>query len=70
MNGTPHTRANTLAALTPTNSDPMSPGPMVAATRSIPAPVWVLPADSSASVITGVMSETWARPAISGTTPP
>src|SRR5687768_12274960 len=46
----------------------MRPGPTVAATASIPP--LSTPADTRASATTGVSSSTWARLAISGTTPP
>src|SRR5439155_1659453 len=66
-NGTSHTSANALAALTPTKRAPARPGPMVAATASTPS---VTPPSTRASAVTGVRSSTWARLAISGTTPP
>src|SRR5215207_11438300 len=66
--GTSHTRARALAALRPTSSEPTRPGPDVAATASTS---WsATPASTSASATTGVSSSTWARLAISGTTPP
>src|ERR687897_1301070 len=57
--GTSHTRASALAALTPTSNEPTNPGPAVTATAS-----------TSWSATPGVSSSTWARLAISGTTPP
>src|SRR3954454_4488242 len=66
--GTSHTSANAFAALTPTSSAPTRPGPTVAPTAS----TWssLMPASTSARATTGVSSSTWARLAISGTTPP
>ncbi len=46
----------------------MRPGPTVAATASMSPSV--RPAPTTASATTGTASSTWARPAISGTTPP
>ncbi len=58
------------ASESPTSSEPMSPGPWVTATASIPDPEVSEPARSRASASTGVRSSRWARPASSGTTPP
>ena len=46
----------------------MSPGPIVAATASMRRSS--TPASTTARATTGMMSSTWARLAISGTTPP
>ena len=67
-NGTSHTSASAFAELTPTSREPTRPGPVVAATASMSAVGQ--PASTSAWAITGVSSSTWARLAISGTTPP
>ena len=66
--GTDHARARALAADTPTSSAPTRPGPQVAATAATSPSA--TPAVTVASAITGPISSTWARPAISGTTPP
>ena len=60
--------ASALAAVTPTSSAPTSPGPTVAATASMRASS--MPASTRAWATTGMSSSTWARLAISGTTPP
>ena len=57
-----------MAADTPTRSEPTRPGPYVAATASISSSA--MPACTMASAITGFSISTWARDAISGTTPP
>ncbi len=57
-----------MAAATPTSNAPTRPGPTVAATASMSDPSQ--PASSSASATTGLSRSTWARLAISGTTPP
>ena len=52
----------------PTITPPTSPGPAVAAIPAISAKV--TPASASARAVTGSISSTCARAAISGTTPP
>ena len=61
-------QASVLAAISPTSSDPASPGRLATATASRSASV--TPAFASASSITGRIRSTCARDAISGTTPP
>src|SRR5437899_2250929 len=64
----PWHNATALAALTPTSSEPASPGPEQAATA--PMSPRSRPASTSAWAMTGLISSRWARLAISGTTPP
>ncbi len=56
------------AAATPTCSAPDRPGPVVTATA--PMSLMASPASASAARTTGAAACTWARAAISGTTPP
>ncbi len=66
--GTLSVIASVFAAVRPTSSEPTSPGSVVTATA---ARSDVVVDDScSAARITGRMRPTWARDAISGTTPP
>ena len=68
MNGTPQVIASAFAAETPTNNAPTRPGPIVHATASMrPGST---PASTIARATTGLSRSRWARPAISGTTPP
>ena len=68
MMGSPRPQAIALAVFAPTSSEPASPGPRVTASAvrsSHPAPE-----SASAASITGTMSYTCCREAISGNTPP
>jgi hypothetical protein len=56
-----------LAVVKPTMTPPINPGPAVAAMASTPASP--IPASDSAAAITPSSFSTWARAAISGTTP-
>src|SRR5690606_27790990 len=68
MRGSRRAKARALAAEMPTKRDPTSPGPWVTATASTSARV--TPACRRAWSMTGKISSTWRREAISGTTPP
>src|SRR4051794_20522217 len=68
MNGSRRAAAIPLAALIPTSSAPIRPGPAVAATASMSSRV--TPASWSAASTTGSTSSRWWRAATSGTTPP
>src|SRR4051794_41014934 len=68
MNGSRRAAAIPLAALIPTSSAPIRPGPTVAATASTSSSV--TPASRSAASTTGSTSSRWGRAATSGTTPP
>ena len=68
MSGMPSERANPLAKLTPTSSEPMSPGPRVKATADSLS--LVMPARLRAWSTTGTTFCWWALEASSGTTPP
>src|SRR4051794_23327533 len=68
MNGSRRAAAIPLAALIPTSSAPIRPGPIVAATASTSSSV--PPASRSAASTTGSTSSRWWRAATSGTTPP
>src|SRR5699024_2143608 len=60
--------ASALAALIPTKSAPIKPGPSVTAIASISSHVSSLCSNASSKTI--VICSTWCRDAISGTTPP
>ena len=64
----PNERANPLAKDTPTNNDPINPGPRVKATALNSS--LVTPARFNASCTTGTIFCWCAREASSGTTPP
>ena len=66
--GKSHARQIALAAVSPTSSEPARPGVLATATASRSASVMF--ALRSASSMTGRIRSTWAREAISGTTPP
>ena len=66
--GSRRAAASAFAEESPTSSAPISPGPRVTATVSMPSSR--VPARSSASAVTASTSSRWWRDAISGTTPP
>src|SRR3954453_9997962 len=68
MNGSRRAAAIPLAALIPTSSAPIRPGPTVAATASMSSRA--TPASPSAASTTRSTSSRWWRAATSGTTPP
>src|SRR5262245_57286079 len=68
ISGLPLTSAIALAVVRPTMTPPIRPGPAAAATPSMASKL--LPASAIARAITRSSASTWARAAISGTTPP
>jgi hypothetical protein len=68
INGFSLTSAIALAVVRPTITPPISPGPAAAAMPSIA--LKVQPASAMALTMMWSSASTWARAAISGTTPP
>ena len=70
IRGLSQARASALAAITPTSSDPISPGPDVTAISPISSRGSFTPARRSASSVRGRKASRCLRAANSGTTPP